>query len=105
MPDSLIEELRRYGSKDPDLAKLARTDIPAFEAIRELRQRYPAAFTSAPPVPAAPDSVLATLSAQNLPKWTGEMERDFQAYARKIDGDEALAEFYKRHGINEEPAT
>ncbi len=36
------------GVRDPDLAQLARKDVPTAQAVDELRRRFPAAFAPPP---------------------------------------------------------
>ena len=44
MTENLIEIAREFQLIDPDLLKLARTDIEPRQAVQDLKQRYPSAF-------------------------------------------------------------
>ena len=44
MPDTLSEAANAAGLLDPDLLKLARTDVPPREAMAELQGKFPDAF-------------------------------------------------------------
>ena len=61
MTETLIEALRSAGAKSTELHKIARTDVPADQAVAELRRTYPGAFAPAVNVRTATPAEYAAL--------------------------------------------
>ena len=86
----LIAAIQAAGAVGVDVWRLARTDIPVADAVRDVQRRYPAAFT--PPFNAR------TATRAECDAWMQEHTANMEREAMRRRNEAAVAEMQRRFG-------